>query len=184
MKLAQRGSGGNVCWLLMFGVVLASQAMAQSKSPGRVTIHHEGFPGPQQRGAPLAIEATISSPAGIQEAQVFCRPQGGREFRTLPMEFRGEERYRAVVPDWMTAGEGLEYYITATDQNGRSASHGFVGFPLAVRLVSERPPTREERLETLEKTLDVIRKSRQDSGRGGGLGGLGGYNDPLQERYR
>jgi hypothetical protein len=64
------------------------------------------------------------------------------------------------VPDWMTASSGLEYYITATDRLGQSASQGFVGFPLTVRLVSERVQTREERLQVLEDNLRLIRRSR------------------------
>lgn len=182
MKLLRRSRsrGMRVCWLLVLGLMMP-QAMAQASSRGRVTIQHQGFEAPQQRGAPLVIDATISSPAGIQKAEVFCRPQGGREFKALPMVSRGEDRYRAVVPDWMTAGEGLEYYITATDRDGRSASQGFVGFPLVVRLVSTRPPTREERLRALEQTLDIIRKRRGQEAPGP-FGG--GSIDPTQNRYR
>jgi hypothetical protein len=77
------------------------------------------------------------------------------------MESVGNDAYRAVVPDWMTAGAGLEYYITATDQIGRSTSQGFVGFPLLVRLESAAPQSQEERVKSLEDTLDAIRKSKE-----------------------
>jgi hypothetical protein len=139
---------------------------------------------------PLAIEATIASPAGVRKVEVFCRQAGGRDFTALLMEPIGNDVYRAVVPDWMTAGVGVEYYITATDQLGRSASQGFVGFPLAVRFVSGQPPSQEERLKSLDDTLDAIRKSKESQG-------VGDYSrdprlerdprlgrDPLQERYR
>ena len=76
------------------------------------------------------------------------------------MQARAEQVYEAIVPDWMTASSGLEYYITATDRLGQSASQGFVGFPLTVRLVSERVQTREERLQILEENLRLIRRSR------------------------
>jgi hypothetical protein len=89
----------------------------------------------------------------------------------------GQEVYRAVVPDWMTAGVGLEYYISATDQQGRSASQGFVGFPLIVRLAPPRQQSSEERVKALDDTLDLLRKSRQapPSQPGGGA-------DPLPRR--
>jgi hypothetical protein len=80
------------------------------------------------------------------------------------MEPVGNEVYRAVVPDWMTAGAGLEYYITATDQGGQSASQGFVGFPLLIQLVAGQPASQEERLRSLDDTLDAIRKSKETQG--------------------
>jgi hypothetical protein len=92
------------------------------------------------------------------------------------MEHRGENVYRAVVPDWMTAGVGLEYYIAAVDQLGGSASQGFVGFPLVVRFAPPRQPTPEERVKALDETLELLRKSRDTSG------APGGYTDPLQRR--
>ena len=86
-----------------------------------------------------------------------------------------EHRYRAVVPDWMTAGPGLEYYITATDERGQSTSQGFVGFPLAVRLLPGQGPTQEERLKALQETLDIIRKSKETTPQ---------KPDPTTNRYR
>ena len=77
------------------------------------------------------------------------------------MEAVEESRYVAVVPDWMTAGSGLEYYITATDESGQSTSQGFVGFPLVVKLMPGQGPSQEDRLKALQETLDVIRKSKE-----------------------
>lgn len=171
---------GFVCGVLLLGVV-TSALMAQTKSEGRLAIDHKGFSYPQRRSYPLAIDAIITSPAGIRKAEVFCRPAGARQFTALPMVQRGENVYRAVVPDWMTTGAGLEYYITATDQLGGSASHGFVGFPLTVRLTSTQQPTREERLKTLQGTLDIIRKSRESQE---GVGEYGNIDDPLRDRDR
>jgi hypothetical protein len=136
-------------------------AMAQQPQEARLAIDHAPFTMAQRRGAPLVIEARITSPAGIRKAEVFCRTMGGGDFTALPMEAMEEHRYRAVVPDWMTAGPGLEYYITATDERGQSTSQGFVGFPLAVRLVAGQGPTQEERLKALQETLDIIRKSKE-----------------------
>jgi hypothetical protein len=174
-----------VCWGLVLGL-LAASALAQTKPGTGLTIGHKGFRLPQKRGAPLAIDATIASPAGVRKAEVFCRPVGGRDFTPLPMESIGNDVYRAVVPDWMTAGAGLEYYITATDQGGQSTSQGFVGFPLLVRLESGAAPSQEERVKTLEDTLDAIRKSKESQG-------AGDYSrdprllrerDPRQDSYR
>jgi hypothetical protein len=61
----------------------------------------------------------------------------------------------------MTAGAGLEYYITATDEHGQSTSQGFVGFPLVVKLMPGQGPSQEDRLKALQETLDVIRKSKE-----------------------
>ena len=146
--------------LLVLGL-LCPLAVAQQPKEARLAIDHAPFTTAQRRGAPLAIEARITSPAGVRKAEVFCRALGGGDFTALPMEAVEEHRYRAVVPDWMTAGPGLEYYITATDERGQSTSQGFVGFPLAVRLLPGQGPTQEERLKALQETLDVIRKSKE-----------------------
>jgi hypothetical protein len=144
-------------WLSM----TVGQVSAQSPSPGRLSIDHKGFTKPQPQGQSFVIEATITSAAGIRKAQVFCRGAGGRDFTALPMEPVDGNRYRALVPDWMTAGSGVEYYITATDQAGQSTSQGFVGFPLTVRLLPPRQLSQEERVKALDDTLETIRKSRE-----------------------
>jgi hypothetical protein len=161
----------------MLLLLVPASANAQMTAGEQLVIQHQRFIHPQPQGQPLPIEATITSPAGIRKAELFCRPLGGRAFTTLGMtEIEpGKHIYRAVVPDWLTASSGLEYYITATDQLGRSASQGFVGFPLAVRLDDQRQLTREERLQSLEDILTVIRKSRQADN-------PGLNNDPLLER--
>jgi len=146
--------------LLVVGL-LCPLAVAQQSQEARLAIDHAPFTMAQRRGAPLVIEARITSPAGIRKAEVFCRTLGGGDFTALPMAAGEENRYRAVVPDWMTAGPGLEYYITATDERGQSTSQGFVGFPLAVRLLPGQGPTQEERLKALQETLDIIRKSKE-----------------------
>jgi hypothetical protein len=92
------------------------------------------------------------------------------------MEPAGDNLYQAVVPDWMTSGAGLEYYIAAVDQRGSSASQGFVGFPLIVHLVPARQQTPEERVKALDETLQLLRKSRDEPKM------PGGYVDPLQRR--
>ena len=160
--------------LLVFGL-LCPLAAAQQSQEARLVIDHAPFTTAQRRGAPLVIEARITSPAGIRKAEVFCSALGGGDFTALPMEAVEEHRYRAVVPDWMTAGPGLEYYITATDERGQSTSQGFVGFPLAVRLVPGQRLTQEERLKALQETLDIIRKSKETPPQ---------KPDPTTNRYR
>ncbi|MDH3598436.1 MAG: hypothetical protein OEU26_02215 [Candidatus Tectomicrobia bacterium] len=131
-----------------------------------LTIEHRPFDQPQQQGVSFAIAARIQSPAGVQKAVVYCRMQGTQTFTALPMRSRDEQLYEAIVPDWMTASRGLEYYITATDRLGQSASRGFVGFPLTVQLISKRVQTREERLQVLEDNLRFIRRPRPGAGGG------------------
>lgn len=172
----QRVGYGVVCCVVLWGL-LVTRSAAQQRPSAQLVIDHQGFVQPQQRGLPLAIEATITSPAGIRKAEVLCRPSGGREFSALPMLPRDDNVYRAVIPDWMTVGEGLEYYITATDQLGRSTSHGFVGFPLRVYLVATGRRTQEERLKALDNTLEIIRKSRETQQNSRGYG----YRDPLMD---
>lgn len=166
--------GGFFCCMVFAGM-MAAEITAQQKPSAQLAIDHKGFGSAQRRGAPLAVDAIITSPAGIRKAEVLCRPEGAREFTTLPMAHRGQDAYRAVIPDWMTTGKVLQYYITATDQLGRSASHGFVGFPLTVQLVSGQAQTREQRLKALQDTLDIIRKAREQEQQNSG-----GYNEPLQ----
>ena len=160
--------------LLVLGL-LCPLVVAQQPQEARLVIDHAPFTRVQRRGAPLAIEARITSPAGIRKAEVFCRAAGGGDFTALPMQATEENRYRAVVPDWMTAGVGLEYYITATDERGQSTSQGFVGFPLVVRLASGAGLSQEERLKALQDTLDIIRKSKE---------GTPQRSDPTTNPYR
>jgi hypothetical protein len=162
--------------LLVLGL-LDSLAVAQQPQATRLVIDHAPFTRAQRRGAPLVIEARITSPAGIRKAEVFCRAVGGGDFAALPMEAAEENRYVAVVPDWMTAGPGLEYYITATDERGQSTSQGFVGFPLAVRLVPGQGPSQDDRLKALQENLDVIRKSKEKDS-------TPQRPDPTANRYR
>ena len=148
------------CCLLALGL-LCTMVAAQQPQEARLAIDHALFTRVQRRGVPLLIEATITSPAGIRKAEVFCRVTGGGDFTALPMESDGNNLYRAVVPDWMTAGKGLEYYITATDERGQSTSQGFVGFPLSVPFATAQTPSQGERLKALQETLDVMRKSKE-----------------------
>lgn len=172
-------------WYTLYSVIgcllalalLGTLAVAQQPQEARLAIDHAPFTRPQRRGASLAIEANITSPAGIRKAEVFCRAAGGGDFTALPMVSVGDNRYRAVVPDWMTAGQGLEYYIAATDERGQSTSQGFVGFPLAVQLVAGQGLTQEERLKALQETLDVIRKDKEKEG-------LPQKTDQPSKRYR
>ena len=147
-------------WCSVVLCLASLSGLAQGKRQALVTIEHALFTRPQLRGSPLPIEARIASPAGIREAKVYYRKPGERDFTALRMRRYGEQTYRAVVPDWGMTGTSLEYYITAVDLLGSSASRGFVGFPLTVRLTSGRGLTRQERLETLEDTLEVIRQNR------------------------
>ena len=148
------------CCLLALAL-LCTLGAAQQPQDARLIIDHTLFIRAQRRSTPLPIDATITSPAGIRKAEVFCRAAGGGDFAALPMESLGNDRYRAMVPDWMTAGQGLEYYITATDERGQSTSQGFVGFPLFVPFVTAQTPSQEERLKALQETLDVMRKNRE-----------------------
>ena len=146
------------CMALLGLFVLLFTAVVQGQQDDALSITHQGFSRPQARGKPLVIEATITAAAGVRKAQVFCRSAGGGDFMALPMSRVEGERYRAVVPDWLLAGSGLEYYIEVTDGNGQAASQGFRGFPLQVLLVSTRRSSQEERLKALQDALDLIRQ--------------------------
>lgn len=145
-------------------LVLLFVATAQAQQDDALSITHQGFSRPQARGKPLVIEAMIIAAAGVGKAQVFCRSVGGGDFMALPMSPAEGNLYRAVVPDWLLAGPGLEYYIEVTDGNGQAASHGFRGFPLQVPLVSTRRSSQEERLKALQDALDLIREQNQPPG--------------------
>ncbi len=171
-SVCSRVAGG-----LLALALLSTLAFAQQPQEARLAIDHAPFTRPQRRGAPLVIEATITATAGLRKAEVFCRTVGGGDFTVLPMEDVGTPRYRAVVPDWLTAGQGLEYYITATDERGQSTSQGFVGFPLSVQLLSGQGPTPEDRLKALQETLDVMRKGQESEG-------VPQTSNPGSSRYR
>lgn len=152
------------CWTACLGLSVLLFATAVQGQNGAPSITHQGFSRPQARGKPLAIEATITAAAGVRKAQVFCRSAGSGDFMALPMSHVEGGRYRAVVPDWLLAGSGLEYYIEVTDSNGKAASQGFRGFPLQVLLVSTRRSSQEERLKALQDALDLIRQQNQPPG--------------------
>ena len=160
--IRQPNIGGWMAFLAFF--VLLFTTAVQGQQNGALSITHQGFSRPQARGKPLAIEATIAAAAGVRKAQVFCRSAGSGDFMALPMSHVEGERYRAVVPDWLLAGSGLEYYIEVTDGNGQAASQGFRGFPLQVLLVSTRRSSQEERLKALQDALDLIRQQNQPPG--------------------
>ena len=160
--IRQRKIGGRMAFLGLS--VLLFAAVVQGQQNGALSITHQGFSRPQAQGKPLAIEATITAAAGIRKAQVFCRSAGSGDFMALPMLHVEGERYRAVVPDWLLAGSGLEYYIQVTDSNGQTASQGFRGFPLQVLLVSTRRGSQEERLKALQEALDLIREQNRPAG--------------------
>ncbi len=162
MMLTSAFRVGLMVWSLVLGSQLIVTAAPSTRKP-LLTIEHRPYDQPQRQGAPLAIQARIQSPAGVKKAIVYCRTAGARTFTALPMRSRGDQ-YQAVVPDWMTASQGLEYYITATDGLGHSTSQGFVGFPLTVRLFSGRSQTRQERLQVLDNTLRVIRQRQVGPG--------------------
>src|SRR4029450_3379947 len=100
--------------LLVLGLLCPMAVAQQQPQAARLAIDHAPFNTAQRRGGPLGVEARMTAPAGIRKAEVFCRAVGGGDFTALPMAAVEEHRYRAVVPDWMTAGPGLEYYITHT----------------------------------------------------------------------
>lgn len=152
------------CMAFLGLLLLLFAAAAQGQQDDGLSIAHQGFSRPQARGKPLAIEATIAAAAGVRKAQVFCRSAGGGDFMALPMSPVEGNLYRAVVPDWLLAGSGLEYYIEVMDGNGQATSHGFRGFPLQVLLVSTRRSSQEERLKALQDALDLIREQNRPSG--------------------
>lgn len=157
-------------WGALVAGMLWSPGFAQQPSNTKLAIQHAGFTSPQRRGAPVVIDAKINAPNGLRRAMVFCRSAGEGTFTGLPMEDIGKGVYRAVVPDWMAAGSGLEYYITATDEEGQSTSQGFVGFPLFVPLVAAKASSQEERLRALQETLEALRKSKEKTTGPGSLG--------------
>ena len=147
-------------------LILVTAVLAQGQQHKSLSITHQGFGGPQARGRPLAIEAMIAAARGVAKAQVFCRSAGGGDFMAVPMQRVEGDLYRAVVPDWLLAGTGLEYYVEVTDRTGETASQGFRGFPLQVRLISTRGSSREERLKALQDALDLIRNQNRPSSPG------------------
>lgn len=158
----QPNIGGSMALVGLLVLLFVTAPQGQQNDAPSIT--HQGFSRPQARGKPLAIEATITAAAGVGKAQVFCRSAGGGDFMALPMAPVEDDLYRAMVPDWLLAGPGLEYYIEVTDSNGRTASQGFRGFPLQVLLVSTRRSSQEERLKALQEALDLIREQNQPPG--------------------
>src|SRR4030095_2189095 len=69
--------------LLVLGLLSPLAVAHHQPQAARLAIHHAPFNTAQRRGAPLVIEARITSPAGIRKAEGFCRDLGGGDFTEL-----------------------------------------------------------------------------------------------------
>ena len=85
--------------LLVLGL-LEPLAVAQQPPATRLVIDHAPFTRVQRRGAPLVIEARITSPVGIRKAAVFSVPL----VEVILRRYRWKPLRRAGMSQWCLIG--------------------------------------------------------------------------------
>jgi hypothetical protein len=95
-----------------------------------------------QNGKALPIAATISDPSGVKSASLYYRTIGQTKYDRVDMEVQDGAVFTTTIPDFIVIGEGVEYYITATDSVGNPPGHsGSENHPHRVTFAQEHRQT-------------------------------------------
>ena len=119
-----RGSGSFPSRLgcaLLLGACLASCTNAGNNAGSGPTIDHTPPAGVQPPGVAVIIQATVTATAGVQSVTLSYRAPGG-SFSQLDMAAAGGDSYSADIPAGAVVAPGVQYYISATDTKGKTAS--------------------------------------------------------------
>lgn len=84
---------------------------------------------PDQSEYPIEAELTAYSGSTVidNQVKVHYRINGGN-YQELTMTHTGGKLYSATIPG-ASYGSEIDYYLTAADQSGKTASHPFIGEP-------------------------------------------------------
>jgi hypothetical protein len=89
------------------------------------------------QGEPLSLSALVRRDARVRGLVVHVRPQGQELYRQVPMTFDGRGHASAELPPALVRAPGLELFIEAVDQDGKSAAaFASAREPRAVRVVT------------------------------------------------
>ncbi|MGD8395028.1 MAG: protein kinase [Candidatus Eiseniibacteriota bacterium] len=90
--------------------------------------------------AALRIRATVTDEVGVRRVELHVRKGRDGEFSVLPMEAVGDGVYEVEVPRELYRGAGMDYYITATDQNANQRSSSTTTLQVDYKLTPPPPP--------------------------------------------
>lgn len=93
----------------------------------------------------LLIEAIITDDTGIESAYVYT--SDGSSSSIYPMEFLGNDRYRAIIPESLLhEGQDFEYYIAASDRYFTIYDPPLDGHPVSVIAPDTLPDIRNSHI--------------------------------------
>jgi len=96
-------------------------------------------------GSEVPIIANVTDEAGVADVQLNLRYPSAEGFKAFPMQsadrivFSRSMNARESIP-----GETIDYFITATDNDGNSESRGFEFDPFSVRVIEPAPAPEPE----------------------------------------
>jgi agmatine/peptidylarginine deiminase len=71
------------------------------------------------------IEATITNKSGIASATCYWRERGSESWTAVSLENRGNDKFSAEIRHILFQGDTIEYYISATSNNGKTITKPF-----------------------------------------------------------
>jgi hypothetical protein len=95
-------------------------------------------PGP---GEDLVIELIVTDDSGVDAVTLYYRAAGETEWTEVTMTLGDDGNHSATIPADQLGGDGVEYYIVATDTSGNTETYGSVTNPVSLRVT---PPREEE----------------------------------------
>jgi parallel beta-helix repeat protein len=76
----------------------------------------------QAEGRDLTVSASVTDAGGVQSVILHYRTGGMPLFNTSALSKAGGDPYEATIPGSAVTSRGLEYYVSATDHTGNSAT--------------------------------------------------------------
>jgi hypothetical protein len=124
---------GNINHLNYSSVVLYLDGTAPTIIPATVAK--------AEAGRDLTITATITDNVAVKSAILHYRKPGDETFQTINMSNAGDV-YSAVIPESFVTTDGLEYYISASDEINTATYPGLnaVTAPLPVEVEDDEEP--------------------------------------------
>ncbi|PKN57087.1 MAG: hypothetical protein CVU56_12675, partial [Deltaproteobacteria bacterium HGW-Deltaproteobacteria-14] len=83
--------------------------------PDPPVVTHIPITDGQPPGAAVTVTATITDATGVAGANLYFRPLGGTSFGAAPMAKITGNTWTALIPAFIVASPGVQYYIEATD---------------------------------------------------------------------
>lgn len=93
-------------------------------------------PEPVKENAPLKITATVTDKSGVAHVTLYYRPSDETRYRSMDMEYKGNNKYSAEFRASLVTPPGIEYYIEAVDtKENPPSTKGTERNPLLVQVI-------------------------------------------------